>query len=89
LANEQLRQQKAQRLFLALQKRRVPAKFNPIDFSIGCSVEFEGICQALELLGWNHEHEPHEKRATMRNGVDVIIVSEPRPGWNPTIQILH
>jgi hypothetical protein len=62
-----------------------------VDFSIGCTVEFRGLLQALELLGWVYEHE-HEAGATsalMREGHDLIRIVEPRAGWNPVIQIVN
>lgn len=91
LADPEARQLKAQQLFLRLKKRRVPAVLNHMDYSIGCTIEFWGLLQALELLGWAYESvpEPGTNDVTMRDGSDIIRISEARPGWNPMIQILH
>lgn len=91
LLDVQQRESKATRIFNTLKHRRVPANLNGSDFSIGCNCELGGLLQALELLGWVYEMEPRtqSREATMRKGLDVIHVSEPRAGWNPVIQILH
>jgi hypothetical protein len=76
---------KVESLFEKLIKK-VPAKLNKIDYSIGITCETPRVIRVMDMLGFGRQKR--NDRILFENGSATFELREPRDGWNPVLYLL-
>lgn len=66
--------------------KRIPAKLNKVDYSIGCTCEIIRVERVLHMLGFGKQKR--SDRTIFEDGNSTFELIEPREGWNPVLQLI-